>query len=292
LILALRLLPREARRDAGAFDAVGFALAGLSLATLMLGSMQVTELEGISALMISLLTIGVMTGALLVWHCRRVAEPILDFSLFRIVSYRTSVLGGMMFRIGIGAIPFLLPLMLQLGFGLSAIQSGALTFVSALGALFMKPINARILRRYTFRSVLIANGVLATLSLGSIGLFRPDTAHAVIYTVLFIGGCFRSIQFTSLNSIAYADLTPAQMSKATSLASAAQQISLGLGVTLGATALAVSMRLNGSDTLAAGDFPWAFLLVTLCASLSIPVFWRLPMNAGEGMAGPVRRAAD
>ena len=112
---------------------------------------------------------------------------------------------------------------------------------------------------------------------------------AVIYAVLFLGGCLRSIQFTSLNSIAYADLTAAQMSKATSLASAAQQISLGLGVTLGATALAVSMRLNGSDTLAAGDFPWAFLLVTLCASLSIPVFRRLPLNAGEGMAGPVRR---
>ena len=289
LILALRLLPREAPRDAGAFDGVGFALAGLSLATLMLGSMQVTELEGISAMMVALLAIGVVTGALLVRHCQRVAEPILDFSLFRIVSYRTSVLGGMMFRIGIGAIPFLLPLMLQLGFGLTAIESGALTFVSALGALFMKPINARILRRYSFRTVLIVNGVLATLSLGSIGLFRADTPHPVIYAVLFLGGCLRSIQFTSLNSIAYADLTAAQMSKATSLASAAQQISLGLGVTLGATALAVSMRLNGSDQLAAGDFPWAFLLVTLCASLSIPVFRRLPLNAGEGMAGPVRR---
>jgi EmrB/QacA subfamily drug resistance transporter len=290
--LALALLPREAPRAVGPFDLRGFLLSGLALAALMLGSMEVTEMQGLSPTMLGLLALGGVMAALTVRHCNRVADPILDFSLLRIVTYRTSVLGGTLFRIGIGAIPFLLPLMLQLGFGLSAIESGALTFVAALGALFMKPVNAAILRRHGFRRVLVANGVLAVGSLAVIGLFRPDTPHAVIYAVLFLGGCLRSIQFTSLNAIAFADLTPEQMSRATSLSSAAQQVSLGLGVTLGATAVAAAMSLRGGTTLEAADFPPTFLIVAAVSLLSLPAFRALPADAGAGMSGRPPRADD
>ncbi len=290
--LALALLPREAPREVGPFDLRGFLLSGLALAALMLGSMEVTEMQGLSPTMLGLLALGGVMAVLTVRHCNRVADPILDFSLLRIVTYRTSVLGGTLFRIGIGAFPFLLPLMLQLGFGLSAIESGALTFVAALGALFMKPVNAAILRRYGFRRVLVANGVLAVGSLAVIGLFRPDTPHAVIYAVLFLGGCLRSIQFTSLNAIAFADLTPEQMSRATSLSSAAQQVSLGLGVTLGATAVAAAMSLRGGTTLEAADFPPAFLIVAAVSLLSLPAFRALPADAGAGMSGRPPRADD
>jgi len=149
----------------------------------------------------------------------------------------------------------------------------------------MKPVNALILRRFGFRQVLLANGALAIASLAAIGLFRPDTSHLVIYAVLFIGGCFRSIQFTSLNSIAFADLDQDQMSRATSLSSAAQQVSLGLGVTLGATAVAASMAWRGGTTLTAADFPLAFLIVALVSALSLLMFRRLPTDAGAQMAG-------
>ena len=127
----------------------------------------------------------------------------------------------------------------------------------------MKPVNALILRRFGFRRVLLVNGALAIASLAAIGLFRADTPHLLIYAVLFLGGCLRSIQFTSLNSIAFADLAQDEMSRATSLSSAAQQVSLGLGVTLGATAVAASMAWHGGDTLIAADFPPAFLIVAL-----------------------------
>jgi EmrB/QacA subfamily drug resistance transporter len=290
--LALALLPREAPRDVGPFDLRGFVLSGLALAALMLGSMEVTEMQGLSPTMLGLLALGGVMAVLTVRHCNRVADPILDFSLLRIVTYRTSVLGGTLFRVGIGAIPFLLPLMLQLGFGLSAIESGALTFVAALGALFMKPVNAAILRRHGFRRVLVANGVLAVGSLAVIGLFRPDTPHWVIYAVLFLGGCLRSIQFTSLNAIAFADLTPEQMSRATSLSSAAQQVSLGLGVTLGATAVAAAMSLRGGTTPVAADFPPAFLVVAAVSLVSLLAFRALPADAGAGMSGRPSRADD
>jgi EmrB/QacA subfamily drug resistance transporter len=283
--LALALLPREAPGDAGPFDLVGFLMSGLALGSLMLGSMELTNLQRPSPVTLALLAFGAGVAILLARHCRRSPSPILDFSLLRIPTFRASVLGGMLFRIGLGAIPFLLPLMLQLGFGLSAIESGALTFVAALGALFMKPVNAAILRRYGFRQVLVVNGGLAAVSVAAIGLFQPGTPHAVIYAVLFLGGCLRSIQFTSLNAIAYADLPPDQMSRATSLSSAAQQVSLGLGVTLGATVVAGSMTLRGGAEIGASDFPLAFLIVGIVAAFSILSFARLPADAGASMSG-------
>jgi EmrB/QacA subfamily drug resistance transporter len=292
LALSLALLPSETQRAVGRFDGMGFILSGLALSALMLGSMQITEMSGPSATMIGLLTFGAAMAVLTVRHCNRTPDPILDFTLLRIPTYRTSVVGGTLFRTGIGAIPFLLPLMLQIGFGLSAIESGALTFVSALGALFMKPVNAAILRRYGFRRVLVVNGIFAVASLGAIGLFQPDTPHVVIYAVLFLGGCLRSIQFTSLNAIAFADLTPEQMSRATSLSSAAQQVSLGLGVTLGAAAVAAAMRLRGGTTLVAADFPAAFLMVASVALLSVLAFRQLPADAGARMSGRPPRAED
>ena len=292
LALSLALLPSEPLRAVGRFDTMGFVLSGLALSALMLGSMEITEMAGPSPTMLGLLLFGAAMAVLTVRHCNRTTDPILDFTLLRISTYRTSVVGGTLFRTGIGAIPFLLPLMLQLGFGLSAIESGALTFVSALGALFMKPVNGPILRRHGFRRVLVVNGVLAVASLGAIGLFRPDTPHLVIYAVLFLGGCLRSIQFTSLNAIAFADLTPDQMSRATSLSSAAQQVSLGLGVTLGATAVAAAMSLRGGTTLASADFPPAFGIVAAVALLSVLAFRRLPADAGARMSGRPSRAEE
>jgi EmrB/QacA subfamily drug resistance transporter len=285
IALALGLLPRGGETDPGPFDWWGFGLAAAALSCLMLGSMEVTAAEGLSAATLGLLAAGLAAGAVAVRHCLTGPAPMLDLRLLSRPTYRASVLGGFLFRVGVGAIPFLLPLMLQVGFGLSALQSGALTFVAALGALVAKPFNSWLLRRLTFRAVLAANGVLAAGSIAAMGLFTAATPHAMIYAVLFLGGVVRSVQFTALNAIAYADLAPAEMARATSLAAAAQQVSLGLGVTLGAAVLAATMRWNGAEGLAGADWGLAFALVGLAAAVSVPWFLRLPRAAGAALAG-------
>src|SRR5690606_34085444 len=163
--------------------------------------------------------------------------PLLRLDLLRIPTYRVSVLGGSLFRLGIGATPFLLPLMLQLGFGMNPLQSGMVTFTSTAGAMLMKFIAPAVLRRVGFRPVLVWNGLVASLLMCVFGLFRADTPYALMVGVLLASGFLRSLQFTSINAIAYADVDQARMSQASSLAAMAQQLSLAMGVTIGGFAL-------------------------------------------------------
>ena len=149
--------------------------------------------------------------------------------------------------------------MLQAGFGLSAFASGQLTFAAALGALTMKFAAQPILRRFGFRPVLLANALLSGVSLAAIALFRPDTPHLLILAVLLIGGFFRSLQFTSINTLGYADIDQQRMSRATSFASMAQQLSLSVGVGLGAVLLHLTMGARGAATVQPGDFAPAFV---------------------------------
>ena len=145
-----------------------------------------------------------MSGALYGWHAVRHPHPVLDLSLLRLRSFAVSVLGGTLFRIGIGAVPFLLPLMLQLGFGRSAAQSGFITFASSAGALVMKPATQWALRLLGFRDTLLWNGVLSAVLLSLMAAFRPTWPAAALYGVLLTGGFFRSLQFTAYNTLAYA----------------------------------------------------------------------------------------
>src|SRR5262249_598287 len=137
-------------------------------------------------------------------------------------------------------------LMLQLGFGLSPLQSGLLTFASAVGAMFMKTISTRILARWGFRNVLTTNAVIASITVASCGLFTATMPHALLFIVLLIGGCMRSLEFTSLNAISYADVSQREMSQATSMASVCQQLAASTGVTVGAYALQASTWLRGA----------------------------------------------
>ena len=178
----------------------------------------------------------------------------IDLTLLEVPTFRASVVGGFLFRIGIGATPFLLPLMLQAGFGLSAFNSGLLTFAAAAGAMLMKVTAPPILRRFGFRRVLIANALISSAFIAANGLFQPTTPHLLILAVLLAGGFFRSLQFTSINTLGYADIERARMSRATSFASMMQQLSLTVGVGTGALLLHLSAAARGGEHLAAGDF--------------------------------------
>jgi MFS family permease len=174
--------------------------------------------------------------------------------------------------------------MLQVGFGLDPLQSGLLTFTAAVGAMAMKPTAGPILRRFGYRPVLIGNALLSAVFMAGYGLFRPETPYAFIVGLLLIGGFFRSLQFTAVNTLAYAEVPQGDMSRATSFASMAQQLSLTVGVALGAMTLHLTQALAGA-ALGPADFAPAFFVVASVAALSALVFLRLPADAGAEMAG-------
>ena len=195
------------------------------------------------------------------------------------------MVGGFLFRVGIGAMPFLLPLMFQLGFGMTPFQSGMLTFAGAVGAITMKTAAAPILRRFGFRRVLLVNAVIACTFIAAVALFQPSTPQIVILAVLLAGGFFRSLQFTSINALAYADIAQANMSQATSFASVAQQLSLSAGVAIGALVLEFQRYWHGTTQVAMNDFALAFIVVALISLRSIFIFKGMPKNAGASLSG-------
>ncbi|HYL57375.1 MAG TPA: DHA2 family efflux MFS transporter permease subunit, partial [Candidatus Acidoferrales bacterium] len=223
----------------------GFVLTGLGLAGLVFGFESIGRGVVPPAIIAGVMAAGAMCIAAYVLHERRTPYPIIDLDLLRVPTFAAATVGGGLFRMGIGALPFLLAMLLQVVFGLSPFASGMLTFTSAAGALFMKMSAPPIIRRFGFRTTLIGNGVLSSLILMSYALFRPSTPHAVIVLTLLTGGFFRSLQFTALGTLAYADLAPTQMSGASSLASMAQQLFLSLGVAAAALLLHVSMGMRG-----------------------------------------------
>ncbi len=291
LVLATVFFENIREPERPALDVAGFLLSGLGLAALMLGiasSGRHLLPDGVSW---GCLAAGIALLALYFRHSRNVANPVIRLSLLRYATFRAAVTGGSLFRIGTGAIPFLLPLMLQVGFGLDPLQSGLITFAAAAGALLIKIIGPRILRAYGFRRVMLVNAVVAAGFLAVNGLFTAQTPHGIIVAILLVGGCVRSLQFTCVNAIAYADLEPRDMSAATSLASVAQQLSLSLGVSFGALALEGAAAWHGRTEIAAQDFQPAFFAVALISVLSVFAFRRLSGDAGAEVSGQRRGTA-
>jgi len=282
--LAWRHIPLL-RSEVQPLDWRGFALSASALALSIFGFANIGGHLVNMPLALGCLLSGIALALLYVVHSRRHRHPLIDLGLMKLPTFRIGVLGGSLFRIGIGATPFLLPLMLQLGFGLNPLQSGLITFTSAAGAMFMKTMAARILKRYGFRPVLITNAVIASLLLCGFGLFRADTPYPLMVGVLLLSGCFRSLQFTSLNAIVYADVDQARMAQASSLAAMAQQVSLAVGITIGGYALTVASVATGEPMAAVTNFGFAFLTVGLISASSVLMMWRLAPDAGAEMSG-------
>ena len=291
ILLGWRFIP-SVREQPPPLDWLGFALAGGGLGAAMFGfstlGQHLIPVEVATAALVG----GVVALGAYVVHERRHEHALLDLELFRLSTYRAGVVGGSLFRIGIGATPFLLPLMLQLGFGLSPVESGLLTFVSAVGAIFMKTVAARTLNRVGFRRVLLWNALAAAGLLCAFGLFRPSTPEFVIIATLFVSGCCRSLQFTSLNAISFADVEPARMGEASSLSGMLQQLSLALGVAIGGYTLEIVGLIAGRPATDLGNFSWGFLVVGFISASSAWWAWRLPQNAGAEMAGRARTAPE
>jgi len=273
----------------GRMDWLGQVLCGTALAGLMFGLQTVGRHVFPWEVTVALLAGGAVAALAFAWHTRRLTRlgraPLIDFTLLRERTFAVSIYAMFLFRAGIGALPFLLPLMFQIGFGDTAVQSGMLTFASSLGALVMKPVAQRALRWFGFREVLFWNGLLSGAMIAACAAFRPSWPGLVIIAVLLTGGFFRSLQFTAYNTLTYADVPRARISAATSFYATAQQLALTVGVAVGAAALELSVVVTGHEQPMPVDFSVAFLVIAAFAAAAAPIARWMPEGAGAELSG-------
>ena len=285
IAFALRFIDPVRADDLEPFDGRGMLLASLGVAGLAFG-LSVAGLDLLPwSIVAALIGGGAVAMTLYVFHARTVKAPPLDFRLTRYPTFHAALIGGFLFRLGIGALPFLLPLMLQVGFGMTPFQSGLVTFATAVGALGMKTVAARIIGTFGFRPVLVVVGMVSAVFLGACAAFTPGTPLVIIFLILLVGGFFRALTFTSINTIAYADVHAHELSRATALMAVSQQLSISSGVAIGALVVETTLRFKGATEISAGDFWPAFLVVALISGSSALFFARLPRDAGAEMSG-------
>lgn len=285
MALAQRYLPQIEKVGGVRFDWPGFVLSGLACAGLVFG-LSVVSLPALPwPVGLGLAATGAVCALLYVRHARCTPQPLLDLSLGRIPTLRASILGGGLFRIGAGAVPFLFPLMLQLGFGYSAFHSGLITAVSIGGAMAMKLLAKPLLKRFGFRTVLIGTAIVGGVMMGAIGFYRPQTPVAVLVVLLLIGGFFRSLFFTSINVIAFADVPKSRAGEATAILAAFQQVAIAAGVAVAGLILELGLMLRGASVPSPDDFTLAFVVVGATTVLAALFFVRLPADAGAELSG-------
>ncbi|WP_029585348.1 MFS transporter [Bradyrhizobium sp. URHD0069] len=285
IFMALRYIDPIRSEDPERFDLYGLVLAGIGLGGIAFG-LSVAGLNMLPwPIVAGLVGVGSISMTLYVIHAKRTASPVLDFTLMRLPTLRASIIGGFLFRLGIGALPFLLPLLMQVGFGLSPFRSGLVTFASAVGAMGMKTLAARIIRTFGFRNIMVINAVVSSVFLAACALFTVTTPLLLIMIILVVGGFFRSLQFTAINTVAYAEVEPAQMSRATTLVSVNQQLAISAGVAVGAFSVESTMLVRHVNELSAADFAPAFLIVSIISAVSAYFFWRMPDDAGHEISG-------
>lgn len=282
--LSGRFLPDIPPAGVKPIDVPGLFLSGLAASGIVFG-LSVVSLPALPPMVgVAVLLIGLACAFLYIRHAGRAENPILDLRLFRNRVFRAAVVGGSIYRIGAGATPFLLPLLFQLGFGLTPFQSGMLTFASAFGALAMKFLASTMLRTGGFRTVLIGAAFLSGCFIIANALFTPQTPHLVIIAVLIGAGFLRSLFFTSANALVFAEIDDKEASQATAIAAATQQITVAIGVAVGGGILE-SVHFITGEPVGPSAFAIAFMIVGMISILSLTAFARLPKDAGASVSG-------
>jgi EmrB/QacA subfamily drug resistance transporter len=287
VFFTLRLLDNSREGQVRPFDIIGFSSCGVGFASLLY-AMELVGRGGIAWSQVGLfLALGASFLTFAWFHLRHAKHGAIDLSSLKIKTFAVVMGGGSLFRIAISAVPFLLPLMFQVGFGMTAFESGLLTLAVFAGNLLMKLITAHIVRWFGFRSVLLVNGLVASATLALTSLLSAKTPTGVIFGVLFLGGLARSLQFTALNTLSFADVPKSQLSGATSLSSTIQQLGVGIGVAVGAMSLQLSHSLLGYGThaMSVADFQLAFLMVAAVCLLGTVDVLGLPRDAGVAVSG-------
>ncbi|CAM7700447.1 MFS transporter [Phytobacter diazotrophicus] len=287
IVLALKMMPGLSADEKRPFDVVGFIATGLTMLCLVAG------LEMLSQQHVSMVSVGatLAVGLLaLVWsihHLRRTPAPLIGLSSLSVHSFRVTMRGGFILRATISSAPFMLPLMFQVGFGMSAFEAGSLVLAVFAGNLAMKPATTPLIRRFGFKKLLIGNGVVCVLSLFFCAFLAPNSPQMLTLALLFIGGLSRSMQFTGISSLAFAEVPAAEMSSANTLFSTSLQLANGLGVTLGALSIRAGALIT--DNLGYGDiqgmaFKLGFVMIALITAVGLYDMTRLEAGAGRNVS--------
>jgi EmrB/QacA subfamily drug resistance transporter len=281
--LALRFVEDARLAAPGRFDMAGFLLCGGGLGLLQFGLENLGHPVLPPLAVLGLAGTGLLLLAAYVPYARDRSNAALDLSLFAIRTFRVSTLAGGVSRVGVNAVPFMLPLLFQIGFGLSPVQSGSLTFVSSLGTLVVRPVSARLMRRFGYRGLLTGNGVLCAAVIASFALVQPGTPHWLVFLLVLLFGVVRSTQFMTTNTLTYADTPAGKLSRSTSMGGVIQQLTISFGVSIAAALLSL---LAGPGRLpSVADFHDAFLLVALITLASAPGFLQLKPDDGAHVSG-------
>ena len=286
------LVPNLRGSERRPLDLAGLLLSAVTLTAILYGAELASQPGENPWVASAFVAAGLLFGVIAFRHAQRHPHPLLDVSTLKIPTFSVTVVTGSFTRIGIGAVPYLMPLLFQIGFGLSAFKSGLLLLASALGNLGMKALTTRILRRFGFRIVSIVDVALAGVLTIACGLLTPGSPLAWVLIVVFAYGVTRSMQFSTLATLAYADVAQPQMSAASTLWSAAAQMTIGLGIAFGAVALRGAAVFNGETSghsFTLEDFRIAFLCAGLLTLVSVWGYWQMAHDAGQSVGGGSRR---
>jgi len=285
IILVLRHVPDYPGQPVAALDWRGFLLSGSGLACLVFGFEAVGHRLLPLPQALALLAGGLICALAYVCHARRTEHPLIDLRLFRIPTFASAILAGTLFRLGSAAQPFLLVLLFQVGFGLSPLVAGLLTLAGGAGALTMKFLSVRIVRRFGFRRTLMGNSLLTGASIALCAIFDVDTPYWLIVLLLYVGGVIRSLQFSTLNALTFADVPAGQASRASSLSAMSMQLTMSLAVGLAAVLLSLITAWRGHERLQVEDLTLTMLLSGLLCASSWLMFRRLGRSAGAAVSG-------
>lgn len=284
--LALAIIPaRLGEPRHRPLDAIGFLLSTVALMLIVFGIDALGNGHQGGEVALAVTAAGLAFGVLSIRHFLRHPHPLIDLRPLKVRTFAVIVYGGTLQRMAIGAMPLLLPLLFQVGFHADPVTAGGLVLFLFAGNLAMKTVTTPTLKRFGFRRVMTLNGLLAALAIAACAALGPQTPYWLTAAVLFVGGAFRSMQFTSLTAIQFADVPPELQADANSLSSMVLQLGLGLGVLLGASLLNLSVWFDGrlGQPPHIGDFRFAFLATALIALLGLVDLWRLPRDAGAAL---------
>jgi EmrB/QacA subfamily drug resistance transporter len=283
VLLVGRFMPETERNEPRGIDGRGFVLAGTAFALFAFGT-SVISLPALPPIVgVIAAVLGVLIGLVYVRHAMRKSEPLLDLRLFRFPYFRSSVVAGAAFRLGQGATPFLFPLMLQQIFGLSAFQSGLVTFAGAVGAISAKFVATRLLERFGFRNALVWSTAISAFGIIVMGFYTPETPIPLIISVLIFVGFWNSTFWTGSSVFVFADIDDKDAGQANVISQVLGQLTMALGVALGGGILELANTLHGGGPLLLSDFHTAFLIVGSICAISTLMFLRLPGEAGHAL---------
>ena len=280
VVLVWMFIPDMRETDVHPFDLKGFILVGFAVAAMILGFEAMGRgLFPASAIAV-LIAAGMGSGIAYVFHARRKTGPIIDLTLLKIKTFAASIWGGALVYVGATSQVFLLALLLQLGFGFTPFQSGLTTLATAAGSVLIKSFVRPVVRYFGIRRLLIYNTALTAAYICVCGFFRVSTPYAVILFTLLISGLSRSVEYTAIQALGYADLPPALTARATGFSAMAQQVWLSFGVGLVALIMQLARQFHGHAEIAPNDIAPAYFTIAFLSLAAAGVFARLPRDAG------------